>query len=82
MNGTDFLLADMVVIFDLNSTVTDRHNATVSINEDGVLEGAHNFNVSTVAAFPTTNVVVGSPSSAVIIIGDNDGECKSWEILW
>ena len=63
-----------MVIFDLNSTANDTQNATISITDDGIFEGAHNFSVSIVSTSPAPNVVVVSPSSAVVIISDNDGE--------
>ena len=74
VNNTDFLLDDLVVIFDLTSTVGDRQNAIITITDDDVFEGSHNFTVSIVSTSPAPNVIVGSPSSAVVIIGDNDGE--------
>ena len=74
VNSTDFLLDDTDVTFDLFSVAHAMQNATIRITEDDVLEGAHNFNVSIVSASPAPNVIVGSPSSAVVIIDDNDGE--------
>ena len=54
VNITDFLLDDVVVTFDPSSMVGDRQNATITINDDSVLEGAHNFNVSIFSASPDT----------------------------
>ena len=68
------ILDDMVVNFDVSSMVGDRQNVTIAISDDNVFEGAHNFNVSIASASPASNVVVGSPSSTMVIIDDNDGE--------
>ena len=75
--GPDFLLNDTVVTFELSSMAGDRQNATITIKDDDILEGSHNFNVFIVSTSPAPNVVVGSPSTAVVIIGDNNGECEN-----
>ena len=75
VNNTDFLLENTVVTFEPSSIVNDSRSTTIRITEDDIFEGAHNFNVSITSASPAPNVVVGYPSSAVVIISDNDGEC-------
>ena len=81
VNIADFLLDDVVVIFDPSSMVGDRQNATITLNDDSVLEGAHSFNVSIFSASPDPSVIVAYPSSAVVIISDNDGEWESIESM-
>ena len=80
VNIADFLLDDVVVTFDPSSMVGDRQNATITINDDIVLEGAHNFNVSIFSATPDPNVIVAHPLSAVVIISDNDGEWRAQRV--
>ena len=75
--GPDFLLTETTVTFDLLSNEGDRQNVTISIEDDDILEGTHSFNISIVSASPSPNVIVGFPSTAVVIIGDNNGELKT-----
>ena len=47
---------------------------SVPINDDNVLEGDENFNLTIDSAAPTNYVIIGNPHEASVIIVDDDGK--------
>jgi len=46
----------------------------IFINNDNILEGNENFNLTIISATPPNCVIVGSPHEASVIIVDDDGK--------
>lgn len=73
-NTADFELAQTTLVFPTDSVAGTRLNATITIIDDVMLEGTQSLNISIASVSPASNTYVHSPSSALVLINDNDGE--------
>ena len=69
--GVDYRSGPYNVTFPAMET---KGQFNVAINNDHVLEGNENFNVTVRALSLSSRVVVGNPARATVIVVDDDGK--------
>ena len=75
--GTDYVAGPLQATFPTSSMEGDTSCVNISILQDLVLEGDHEFGVEVTSATPSV-VVVGMPSEETVTILDDESRCTAF----